>query len=99
MNEHRQFTSGSDIYVVERDDCGEPTDVSGYMFMAIVGRAVIVSPFIDGLESLEETIDYHIKETAENYDTDLAVFPLNDCFQTLDAAREAFNKEVNECVN
>lgn len=96
MSEQMQFIPGEDVYVVERDDCGEPAEVSGYMFLAAVGQAVILTPYINDLETLDETLDYLIDETRDSYDVDLAVFPLEDCYKTRDEAHAAMDEEVNK---
>ena len=80
---------GKQIWIIERDECGEPCEISGYMFLAFAGHAVIVTPYINSLEDLDSILDYHIEETAENYDTDLAVFPVEDCYMTREEAEGA----------
>ena len=74
------------MYIVERDEDGKAFEVSGYMFLAKVGESVICTAYINSLETVEETLQYHVEETAANYDTDLAVFPLDDCFLTREEA-------------
>ena len=81
-----QIKPGAEVWVLERDEDGAACDVSGYMVLAEVDDFVIVSPYINGMEHLEGIMAYHVQETAENYDTDLAVFPAEDCFTTKDAA-------------
>ena len=80
---------GGQVWIIERDDCGDPYEISGYMFLASTGNAVIVTAYINSLEDLEETLGYHIQETAENYETDLAVFPEEDCYLTREEADAA----------
>ena len=80
---------GGQVWIIERDDCGDPYEISGYMFLASTGNAVIVTAYINSLEDLEETLGYHIQETAENYETDLAVFPEEDCYLTREEAEAA----------
>lgn len=87
--------AGNEVWVVERDECGDAHDIAGYLFIAVAGHAVILSPIIGDLETIEETLDYHIAETAENYDTNLAVFPLNDCYTTREEAEAALKGETN----
>lgn len=83
---------GDTIWIIERDECEEPIEISGYMFFAFVGRAAIVSSFINDSETLEETVEYHIEETLNNFDTDLSVFPKNDCYLTREEAEAALEK-------
>lgn len=85
---------GSDVYIVERDECGAVCDVSGYMFLAQVGHAVIVSAFISNCETIDETLEYHIDETVANYDTNLAVFPADDCYDDREDALAALRDEA-----
>ncbi len=83
---------GDTVWIIERDKYEEPIEISGYMFFAFVGRAVIVSSYINDYETLDETVEYHIEETLNNYDTDLAVFPKNDCYLTREEAEAALKK-------
>lgn len=87
---------GDTVWIIERDECEEPIEISGYMFFAFVGRAVIVSAFINDSKTLDETVEYHIEETSRNYDTDLSVFPQNDCYLTREEAEAALKKSEDE---
>ena len=90
MNENN-FEIGQEIWVVDRD-CGEAVDVSGVMFLAKSLGCVIASAFVDDY-GLEETIKYHINETSDNIDTDLKVFPIEDCYNTKEEAKKALQEE------
>lgn len=89
-----EFKPGQSVYVVERDEDGNACETTGYMFLAKSADAVILSSYINDLETLEETLLYHIQQTAEDYDTHLAVFPASDCYETLDQAEKALAKET-----
>ena len=91
-----KFTPGQTVYVVERDECAYPVDVSGYMFLAQSDYVAIVTPFINDMEGLEETLEYLVVDTAENYDCRLAVFPLEDCFATIQEAEATKKDEEGE---
>ena len=91
-----KLNAGAEDWVVERDEDGNACEVSGYMFLAEVAGFVIASSFINDLERLESTLAYHAQETAENYDTDLAVFPAVDCWPTQEAAHAALAEEKGE---
>ena len=93
MTPDAKFTPGQTVYVIERDECGYPTDVSGYMLLAQVNYVVIVTPFINDMEGLEETLEYLVTETAVSYDCNVGVFPSEDCFTTLDEANEQMKRE------
>jgi hypothetical protein len=90
------FTPGEEVWVVERDECGNACEFSGYVFLAEVAGAVILTPLINDLEVLEDLLDYHIEQTAENYDTDLAVFPAADCYTDREAAKKALKAAQGE---
>lgn len=96
MEKVKEFTPGAEVHVVIRDEIGEPYDVTGYMFLARVADAAIVTPYINDLESLEDILMYHIEETAKNNDPPLAVFPLDDCYSSKADAEVHFNAEKEE---
>lgn len=85
---------GENVYIVERDEDGIPAEVTGYIYLSSVEEhAVIVSAYIAGLDDIVNTVEYHIKETREGYDTHLAVFPMADCYSTYEAALAALEAE------
>ena len=88
-----EFYPGETVFVVERDEDGIPCETSGYLFLARSADAVILSCFIYGLDTLEETLEYHIEQTAEDYDTHLAVFPAEDCYKSRKLAEQALKAE------
>ena len=87
--DERKFEPGTPVWVVERDEDSNPYDVSGYVFLAQVGDFVIASPYINDHDELDYLMEYHRRETCEDYDADLPVFYADDCFATHEAAREA----------
>lgn len=91
-----KLNAGAEIWVVERDEDGVACEVSGYMFLAEVADFVIASGYINGMTRIEGILAYHAQETAENYDTDLAVFPAVDCWPTKEAAYAALAEEKGE---
>lgn len=91
------FTPGCRIYLVERDEDRIPVDVSGYMFITHVREEyAILSVYISDLETLEETLEYHEQECCENYDTDLVVAKLSDCYSCFEYAEKAMKEELRE---
>lgn len=91
----QRFKPGDDVYVIERDENDKAVDYSGYMCIAVSENAVVLSSYINDLEDIADTLEYHIKETAENFDTHLAVFPLGDCYSTAEEAKKAIDDENN----
>lgn len=97
LNEYfTRFIPGMPVYVVERDENGNACDISGYMFLARSSDYAILTAWINDLETAEETLEYHAQETAANYDTDLAVFPLCDCYTENEEAQLALNEERDD---
>lgn len=84
---------GDTVYVIERDECDYPYDVTGYMFLASTINAVIVSAFLNGSDDAEEIIDDHMNETRSSEYTLLYVFPEKDCFADKTAAEQALREE------
>lgn len=93
LRQSAQFHAGDTVWVLTRDEDGVPDDVDGYMLLAVAGNAVIVTSFVDDRDDLDSTLAYHIRETAVNFDSDLAVFPLSDCYAVYEAARAALDVE------
>lgn len=93
LRQSAQFHAGDTVWVLTRDEDGVPNDVDGYMLLAVAGNAVIVTSFVDDQDDLDSTLAYHIRETAVNFDSDLAVFPLSDCYAVYEAARAALDVE------
>ena len=96
MKNEKKFIPGEEVWVVERDEDGKACDYSGYVFLAEVAGAVILTPYINDLEDVEDLLDYHIGQTRDNYDTDLAVFPADDCYGTSDEAQAAVEAAKEE---
>lgn len=88
----KRFVPGDTVYVVERDEDGNACEPSGYMFLAIADDFAICSAFINDLTELDETMACLADDTAENYDTDLYVFPLADVYKSQDDAKRIFEE-------
>lgn len=84
---------GNIVWALERDRTGAAVDFSGYMFLAQTRGSVIVTPFVNDMEDVRDTLDYLEKDTRLNDYVDLAVFPASDCFLTREEAEAALTKE------
>lgn len=93
MSRKETFVPGQMVWVIERDVDGNACDMSGYLFMARCGNVVILTPFINDYD-WEETLQYHVDCTVEDYDTHLAVFPAVDCFSDRAACKAALESET-----
>ena len=90
-----KFEPGASVWVVERDEAGEPRVVSGYMFLAQSREFAIVSPYINSIEDIDGTLAYHARDTVECHESGLAVFPMADCYATLEDANATGGTSVH----
>ena len=81
---------GDEVWVLEYED-GEPSDVVCLLFMAQCDNVVIGTSQVNDL-SFEGILDYHCKETEDNINTDLYVYPVTHCFETREKCEEMFNE-------
>ncbi len=81
---------GGEIWVIDRED-GEAIDISCVMFLGKSKGCIIATSWINDYD-LDETLEFHMNETQNNFDTDLKVYPDEDCFLTKEEA-EAKLKE------
>lgn len=89
----KHFEPGQEVWIVERDEDGEAVDVSGYVFLTEVAGYAILSPYVSEHGDLEYLLDYHRRETNADYDADLPVILLSDCFASKTAAHHALDEE------
>ena len=85
---------GDEIWVVETEG-GEAVDITCYMFLAKSKGCIIATSWINDYD-IDETIEYHINETQENLDTDLAVFSEEYCFATKEKAEQKLKEMRGE---
>ena len=91
LRQSTRFHAGDTVWVLMRDEDDVPCDIGGYMFLAFAGTAVIVTAFIGDHDDLDGTLAYHIEETAVNFDSDLSVFPIPDCYASREDAQAALD--------
>ena len=87
---------GNIVWALERDRKGNVVDFSGYMFLAQTRGSVIVTPFVNDMEDVRDTLDYLEKDTRRNHYADLAVFPARDIYLTREEAEEKLREDNNE---
>lgn len=94
MENNKNFEIGQEVWIVERE-FGEAVGVSCVLFLAKSKGCIIASAWINDYD-FDEIINYHIEKTADNFDTDLKVYPIEDCFATREEA-ERRRKSVRGC--
>lgn len=88
----KHFEPGQLVWIVERDEDGEVFDVARYVFLAEVAGYAILSPYANYHDYLEYLLNYHRRETNTDYDEDLTVVRITDCFASQKAAHVAHDK-------
>lgn len=82
---------GSEVSVVERDKCGKACEVTKCLFLAgMQGYVICVHWGSDELLKLSDT------QTIEIQAADTYIFPSEDCYETLEEAKEALKSEVEK---
>lgn len=89
-----KFNPGDSVFVVLRDNCAEPVEVSGYIFLAQVQDTVFASPIINGHRDLEMILCYMMSVTETDDELMMVAVPVDDCYRTREEAKEAMR---NEC--
>ena len=89
--DNKKFEIGQEVWIIERED-GEAVDISSVLFLAESKGCVIASSWINDYD-FDEIINYHIEKTAENFDTDLMVYPIDDCFGTRKEAEQVLDAQ------
>lgn len=86
------FAPGDEVWVVRRDRLGNPSDVSAYQFIASSRGAIIVSPFIEWTDDIDEVLDIYIKDSNSGFTPMLEVYPKHDCFASQEQADNIIRK-------
>ena len=84
---------GDEIWVIDRE-YGEAVDISCIQFLAKSKGCIIGTAWINDYD-LDETLEFHINETQNNVDTDLKVYPDEDCFLSKEEAEKALKESEN----
>lgn len=92
---------GSEVSVVERDEWGEACEATKYLFVTKIHDYVLCSPYVVrwGRElDIDELLKHYSLQTVEQETADIYVFPSEDCYETLEEAKEALKSEVGDDV-
>lgn len=97
------LNAGDEVAVVERDEFGEACDASKYFFITEIHGYVLCSPYIfcggRTLDDIDEVLEYFSAQTAEQEESDIYVFPAEDCYKTIQEAEEALKAEIGDDEN
>ena len=74
------FAPGDEVWVVERDETGEPDCVSGYVFVTAAPGVALVHPFIGGSGDLQDILQDCLDNTEMSSTWDIEAYSLDDCY-------------------
>lgn len=77
---------GQEIAVIERDEYGDPCDVSVYIFIAEVEGYVICAPSVNGECNAKYILQYCAEDSANMDSTCLVVVRNEDVYNSYDEA-------------
>lgn len=83
---------GREVWIVERDEDGEPECITGYVFLTQVKDYVIVAGFLNGSGDVDEILEDQAEQTLIEYNGDLPVFPACDCYLDKEFALKAMKE-------
>ena len=89
----QKFAPGSEVWIVERDEDGEATEVSGYVFVASVSGIAIVSLSINDCSDLDFILSDFVEETASGFSGSFSGYPISDCYKSHEDAEAALRRE------
>lgn len=89
------FTLGQEVWIVERDEDGEAYDIGGYVFISEVAGYAILTPYVNDHGDLEYLLDYHRRDTCTDFNADLTVVFIDDCYASRASAQAALDKEAD----
>ena len=92
----QEFIPGGEVWVVERDEDGEATEVSCFVFVVSVSGVAIVSPSINGYSDLDFILYDFVAETAGSFSGDFSGYPISDCYKSYEEAEAALQGEREE---
>ncbi len=92
----QKFAPGSEVWIVERDEDGEATEVSGFVFVVSVSGVAIVSSSINNCSDLDFILGDFVEETASSFSGDFSGYPISDCYKSQEEAEAALRREQDE---
>lgn len=93
------LNAGDEVSVVERDEWGDACEATKYLFLTEIHDYILCSPYFFrwGRElDIDELLKLFSTQIAEMQTADIRVFPSEDCYKTLEEAREALESEAGD---
>lgn len=93
MDKIKNFTSGTFIWVVERNENNTAVNFNCYTFIALVEGTVVAGPWCNNNDALKHILDWSVDATKRRVLTGLVAFPVDDCFASREDAATAYFAE------
>lgn len=97
MIDTNRFSPGESVFVVLRDESKEPVVVERCVSLACVGGVVLAAPSINGRSELDFILGYLMSCTRYDEELNMVAVPVEDCYTTKSAAKEAMQNERDCC--
>ena len=95
MIDIKRFSPGESVFVVLRDESEEPVVVERCISLACVSGVVLAAPSINGRSELDFILGYLMSCTRDDTELNMVAVPVEDCYTTKSAAKEAMRNECN----
>ena len=92
----QKFAPGDEVWVVERDEDGDATEVSGFIFVVSVNGVAIVSPSINDCSDIDFILSDFVEETVSDFSGSLSGYPVSDCYKSRAEAKAALKAREQE---
>lgn len=94
----QRFAQGQLVWVVDREEDGEPYDVTDCLFLMETAGYAILTLRVDGLDGLDKLLNRHRICTYCDRFSELLVVRIDDCYSSMEEARKAFGIERIERI-
>lgn len=88
----QKFSPGQVVWVVEKDEDGNPCDVTGYVFVTSINNVALVSPVINGSTAIDDILRENVRRTAMECAGFLGAYPIADCYESKETAEKALTE-------
>ena len=89
-----KFNPGDHVFIVLRNRLEDPVEVTGYIFITCVNGVAFAAPVVNGHRDVEFLLCYLQNLTQDDEELPLVAVPVEDCYPTREAAKEAMKYEL-----
>lgn len=85
----KEWKPGDIVYHINRDEDGYPLDVCGTVYLATVENYILSVALPCGIDNINEVMKYLAETTKKNFNSEIYVHPICDCYETYSEAEKA----------